>query len=280
MNEDSATDTAADGASDMAKEVIRKLDEIDFTSIFLIIVVALVLTWVLRRVIPWVSGKVPTSARLFVLGMLPILRLVITVAAIALIVPRVVNLTRENVLVIGGALGVALGFGFKDLIAAMVAGVIAIFDKPYRPGDWVRVGEDYGEVQNVGLRAFSMTTPSDDVVTVTHDRVWSMNIVNANDGASTLQCTAEFHVSGEHDEAALRRRLREVALTSPFLNYTKPVKVVGSEEPWGMLYKLRAYPFDARDQFDFITDMTLRGRACVRDSGGTSGVAGAVGISP
>jgi len=265
------SDNPVEATQETAREVIRKLDNIDFSTIVIIAVAALALTWVLRRIIPWIAHKVPARYRLIVLGMLPILRLVITVLAIGLIVPEVVNLTRDNLIVIGGALGVALGFGFKDLISSIIAGVIAIFDKPYRPGDWVKVGDDYGEVKNVGLRAFQMVTPGDDIVTVTHDRVWGANISNSNDGASTLMCVAQFHVSGEHDEERLCRSLREVALTSPYLNYARPVKVVAAEEAWGMRYKLRAYPFDARDQFDFVTDMTIRGRETVKACGGQSG---------
>ena len=37
--------------------------------------------------------------------------------------------------------------------------------------------------------------------------------------------------------------------------------MVAEEQPWGTLYRLRAYPIDARQQFRFITDLTVRGKA-------------------
>ena len=40
----------------------------------------------------------------------------------------------------------------------------------------------------------------------------------------------------------------------------EPVIIVASELPWGTQYRLKAYPIDARNQFDFMTDLTLRGK--------------------
>ena len=269
--------SAGEAAERAAENLIRAFDEIDFVYIALVVGVAVGLIWVLRRFVPWIAKYVPTRYRLPTLGILPIARLVILVVAIALIVPEVINLSRENILVIGGALGVALGFGFKDLIASIVAGVVAVFEKTYRPGDWVRVGEHYGEVVRVGLRAFQLRTASDDVVTITHDRIWSEHIANSNDGATTLMDVVEFFVAPDHDAERVRAALREVAMTSAYLDYSRPVAVQLSESPLGTHYKLKAYPFDLRDQFEFISDLTVRGKRALRDAGAkqvTAAVAG------
>ena len=42
-----------------------------------------------------------------------------------------------------------------------------------------------------------------------------------------------------------------------------------SQKPWGTRYQLKAYPFDLRDQFSFISDMTARGKIAVLAAGGT-----------
>jgi hypothetical protein len=52
-------------------------------------------------------------------------------------------------------------------------------------------------------------------------------------------------------------------LTSPFLQIEKPVTVIVSEKPWGTHYRLKAYPIDLLQQFHFITDLTLRGKAAL-----------------
>ena len=170
-------------------------------------------------------------------------------------------------MVIAGGASVAIGFAFKDYVSSLIAGVVAVFERPYRPGDWVSINGDYGEVQSVGLRAIRLRTPTDDIITVHHLFMWQGNVSNSNDGARTLMCVADFYVSPAHDAHAVRCALRDTAITSPYLEYDKPVLVVLSEEPWGTHYQVKAYPFDMRDQFLFISDLTVRGKLALRDAG-------------
>lgn len=149
----------------------------------------------------------------------------------------------------------------------LIAGVVAIFERPYRPGDWVRIGDDYGEVRSVGLRAITVQTADDNAVVIPHGRLWTDNVSNSNDGAKTLMCVADFYLQPRHDAALIRTLLRDVALTSAYLDYAQPIIVVLSVKPWGTHYKLRAYPFDMRDQFAFASDLTVRGKQAVFEAG-------------
>ena len=262
-----AVENAVDGAEENAQQLLRALDNISFGQILVIVLVAVGLIWAVRRFFPWLSKFVPTRYRLLVLGTAPVLRLIIILIAVALIIPEVLILNRENIIVIAGASAVAIGFAFKDLVSSLIAGIVAIFEKPYRPGDWVKVGDDYGEVRDLGLRSFTIVTPNDDVVTVAHDRLWQENIINGNDGADTLMCVANFYVEPDHDAEIVRARLKQVALTSPFLSYRRRTVVELVQTPYATHYKVKAYPFDMRDQFRFVSDITVRGKAQLRKLG-------------
>ena len=218
----------------------------------------------------------PTRFRLYVLGAEPVARLLIIVVAIAWIVPILFNVTLQNFLLIAGAISVAIGFAFKDYVSSLLAGVIALFERPYRAGDWVRVGDDYGEVRHVGMRSLRLVTPDDDLVTVPHLKLWDENVSTSNDGANTLMCVAKFHVAGAHDARALRSALQDVALTSAYLEYARPVAVIVNQETWGTRYQVKAYPFDLRDQFLFISDLTVRGKEAIRELGAQEAEAFAV----
>ena len=172
----------------------------------------------------------------------PITRLLLLTAAILWIVPIIFNITFQNFLVIAGAASVAIGFAFKDYVSSLIAGVVAIIERPYRPGDWVKVGGDYGEVRTVGMRAIRMLTADANVIVIPHSKLWTDNISNSNDGSRTLMCVANFYLEPRHDAAALRAALQDVALTSAYLDYAQPVIVVLAEEPWGTHYKLRGLP--------------------------------------
>lgn len=261
--------SGSEAAGDATVKLINDIQDISFVTIAMVIVLAWLGIFAARKVLPYLAERGPSQTRLYLLGAVPIIRLFVLVTAVFWIIPLIFNITFQNFLVIAGAASVAIGFAFKDYASSLIAGIVAIFERPYRPGDWVRIEDDYGEVREVGLRAIRLQTAADDTVTVPHDRIWTNNISNSNDGARTLMCIAEFFLAPGHDAERVRSALNDVALTSAYLHYGKPVLVMLSQKPWGTRYQLKAYPFDLRDQFSFISDMTARGKIAVLAAGGT-----------
>lgn len=259
---------ALENSPQQTMQLINSLQDINFLKIVLIVLGIWLTVFALSRVLPFLAERGPNQLRLFLLGAVPISRLLLLTLAIVWIVPLIFNVTFQNFLVIAGAASVAVGFAFKDYISSLIAGIVAVIERPYRPGDWITVDGDYGEVLNVGMRAIRINTAADNVITIPHDKLWTSNISNSNDGARTLQCVTEFYLDPDHDGACVRAALQDVALTSAYLEYDQPVVVVLQETPWGTHYKLRAYPFDMRDQFLFISDLTVRGKQAIAECGG------------
>jgi len=261
-------DSTSEKAKDGAVQLINDLQDINFLHVVAVVFAAWIVIWLARKLLPLVAERGPSQARLYILNAVPIIRLLTMTMAILWIFPIIFNVTFENFLIIAGGASVAIGFAFKDYVSSLIAGIIAVFERPYRPGDWVKIGDDYGEVRSVGMRSLCLQTAADDLVTVPHTRIWEENISNANNGARTLMCVANFYVHPDHDADAMRSALREVALTSAYLQYSKPVLVMLADEPWGTHYQVKAYPFDLRDQFAFISDLTARGKTAIRRVGG------------
>lgn len=267
---------AAAGGVAAVSDVVRDLSEIPFLTIGLVLVGAWLLAIAVSRLLPKLAEALPGRFRIRVLPWVPVLRLAIVVVAFILIVPMVISPTPQNLFAILGALGIALGFAFKDLVSSLVAGVVAVFEMPYRQGDWVRLGDAYGEVTGVGLRAVNLVTPADDVVVVPHNVLWTDNVYNSNDGERTLMVVTRLYLEPDHDGRRMRERLNEVVWTSPWLDGTRPLVVHVVEEAWGTRYELKAYPLDARDQFHFRSDLTIRAKEVVRDLGARFATAPAV----
>lgn len=55
------------------------------------------------------------------------------------------------------ALSVGLGFGLQEIIANFVCGLILLFERPIRVGDWVTVGDTQGTVSRIRIRATTIT---------------------------------------------------------------------------------------------------------------------------
>jgi small conductance mechanosensitive channel len=248
-------------------QIFNRLDQIDFTRIVIIVVAAWALIKLVEWLFPWLAKRVSARLRLFLLPSIAVVRLVILIIAVAMIFPLVVKASLQNLVAILGVTAVALGFAFKDYISSLIAGIVAIYERPYRVGDWVSIGGAYGEVRSMNLRALRLYTPDDTVVSIPHINIWSQNIYNANDGSRNLLCVAHFYVDPAHDAALTRRKLHDVALTSPYLDMNHKIRVIVQEQPWGTHYQLKAYPLDSRDQFQFISDLTVRGKAALANLG-------------
>jgi small conductance mechanosensitive channel len=244
-------------------QIVRDLENINFIGILITALVAWLLIMIVQHFFPWLAERLPGGFRFYILPLAPILRVLILLIALVRIVTFVIQPTVQNVFAITGALAVAVGFAFKDYVSSVIAGVVALYERPYRPGDWIKFGEEYGEVQELGLRAIKMRTADDDIVTIPHGRIWDKNVVNANDGRRTLQCVTEFFLQPSHDAHLARQLLYDVAVTSPYINLSRAVEVLVFEKPWATRYIIRAYPVDARQQFQFISDLTVRGKAAL-----------------
>jgi small-conductance mechanosensitive channel len=247
--------------------VVKSLEQISFVRILFVIAVAWILVRVMQWLIPWIANRMPGRLRLYVLPLEPILRLLIIVVAGILIVPMVVEPTPQNLIAILGAAGLAVGFAFKDYVSSLIAGIVALYERPYRPGDWVQIDGTYGEIQSLGLRALRLVTPDDAMVIIPHKKIWDTNIHNANAGKRGLLCVADFYLGPDHDAFEVRHKLHSVALTSPYVQLDRPISVIVSEKPWGTHYKLKAYPMDGRDQFQFTSDLTVRGKTALANMG-------------
>ncbi len=54
--------------------------------------------------------------------------------------------------VVGGALGVGIGFGLQKVASNLISGFLLLFDRSIRPGDVITIGENYGWVTKMSAR--------------------------------------------------------------------------------------------------------------------------------
>ena len=75
--------------------------------------------------------------------------------------------------VFSGALGLAVGFGLQKTFGNLIAGIILLMDRSIKPGDVIVVGDSFGTVGKIGVRAVSVVTrdgkehliPNEDLMT-------------------------------------------------------------------------------------------------------------------
>ena len=232
-----------------------------------IVVSAGLLAGLTRRLFRRLADKVPPRFRMTVLRGSPVLRVIIGLTAVGLVIPIVVEPTLQNVLTLIASVGLAIAFALKDYASSLVAGLAAILENMYQPGDWIELAGAYGEVKKITLRAVRLVTADDTEVIIPHSRLWSTSVANATSGSRSLLCVTRFYLHPEHDALAVRRVLEGLAATSEYWKPDSAIAVVVAEQPWGTEYKLKAYVHESREQFAFTTDLTVRGKAALTSLG-------------
>ena len=250
-----------------AWSVLRKLFWQDLLLIAAVFVLARLLSFAIRSVILYFAERVHPRLRLPFLRTLPIVRLLVGLAAVTVIVPILVEPTFRNVATLLAGVGLALAFTLKDYGSSLMAGWAAVLENAYQPGDWIEVDGAYGEVKSIGARATRIVTADDTEVLIPHTRLWSANLFNASSGNRSLLCVADFYLHPDHDAALTRKKLEEVAQGSSYRKPESPVTVIVLEKPWGTHYRLKAYVKESREQFLFLTDLTVRGKQAIRSLG-------------
>lgn len=255
-------------AQEIAPAALDLFKEITLPLIFQACFAGLVaygLLFLIRSAANVLSERVPRRFRLIIKQSVPFLKGVVLVFTIGYLLQLFLNLTGSNLIALTGTIAVALGFAFKDYASSIIAGVVNLFEGPFRMGDRIQIGEHYGEVIDYGLRGVRLQTPDDNAVTIPHNTTWTTPISNANSGQLEAQVVTEFYFAHEADTELAVEILYQAAYSSRYTQLKLPVMVVVSEETWATHLKLRAYPMDARDEFVYKTDLILRiKKACAR----------------
>jgi small-conductance mechanosensitive channel len=208
----------------------------------------------------WISEKVPRKFRLLIKQALPFWKGLILIVATFYLLNLFLNLSQSNILALTGTIAVALGFAFKDYVSSIIAGVVSLFEAPYRVGDRVKIGDHYGEVVGYGLRGIQLQTPDDNLVTIPHNKTWTEAVSNANSGKLEAQVATDFYFAHHADAEQVISILYQAAYSSKYTQLKLPIVVVMQEHFWGTQFKLRSYPMDARDEFVYKTDLVRRAR--------------------
>lgn len=229
-------------------------------TVLFLLIVAWLLFWLLRRTMLHLAQALPARSRPRLTQWIPVLRLLFQLVSVMLVI---MLLTESPIATLVSVL-VAIGVIMRDYFSSLIAGIIALWETPYRPGDWVELGGHYGKVKEVGLRTVHLVTPDDTLVIVPHATIWNGVVANANDGQPDHLCVANFYLHPDHNAKAVRQKLRDVAITSPYIRLDKDAKVIVLEKPWGTHYRVKGYPVAGDDEFMFISDLTVRGKDALR----------------
>jgi len=173
------------------------------------------------------------------------------------------RIDADTLKLLGGGLAVAIGFAMRDLVAAIIAGVMIMFDRPFQVGDRVMYAGEYGDILQIGLRSVRMRTLDDNIVTIPNNKVLTDVTSSGNYGALDMQVAMSFYIGIDQNVELAERLVRESLLTSRYVFLDKPVVVLVTQvlDKAGYVavhLRGKAYVLDVIYEKAFETDVNKR----------------------
>lgn len=125
------------------------------------------------------------------------------------------GLDFQNLAIVAGALSVGIGFGLQNIVNNFVSGLILLFERPVRPGDWVIVGATEGYVRKVSIRYTLIQTFDRAEVLVPNSELISNQVTNLMLSDAFGRVTIPVGVAYGTDTRKVRDLLHKVAREHP-----------------------------------------------------------------
>ncbi|MEM8694869.1 MAG: mechanosensitive ion channel domain-containing protein [Pseudomonadota bacterium] len=123
----------------------------------------------------------------------------------------------------GGAFGLAIGFGMQKTIGNLIAGIILLMDRSIKPGDVIAVGDSFGWVNKIGIRAVSIITRDGKEHLIPNEILMTEEVENWSYSSLEVRVNIPIGVSYNADlDLAHELMLETAAESSRVLNNPKP----------------------------------------------------------
>ena len=88
------------------------------------------------------------------------------------------GINMDKLTMVLGALSVGLGFGLQHIVNNFFSGVLILFERPIKKGDWVIVNGQEGIVTNIKIRSTELKTFDETSVVIPNADILSNSLVN------------------------------------------------------------------------------------------------------
>lgn len=143
-------------------------------AVVILVVGFVVAGWAERAVFRLVNSRGETTLARFLAG---IARYAVVVMVLVMVLQQFGVKTASIVAALGAA-GLAIGLALQGTLQNIAAGVMLLFLRPFRIGDFIDTGSAKGTVQEIGLFATELKTYDGLYVLAPNSSVWGSEITN------------------------------------------------------------------------------------------------------
>ncbi len=135
------------------------------------------------------------------------------------------GLSLDKFTIVAGALSVGIGFGLQSIVNNFVSGLILLWERPIRVGDWIVVGDEQGIVKKINVRSTQIETFDRASLIVPNAEFISGRVKNWMHNDRTARVVVPIGVGYGSDPEKVRRILLDVAKASKEVLKEPPPRV-------------------------------------------------------
>ena len=147
--------------------------------------------------------KIEPTLRGFLQNLVKLLLYIIVILTAA----NVMGVPLTSFVTLLASAGVAISLAMQGALSNFVGGMTILLLKPFRAGDYVKIGDTEGTVQSIGLFYTEMTTPDNKHISLPNSNLTNTAIVNFS-REGTRRLDVSFGVSYDADIERTRQTLR------------------------------------------------------------------------
>ncbi len=160
--------------------------------------------------------------------------------------------------VLGGTIGVGLGFGLQKVVSNFVSGIIILLDKSIKPGDVIETGNVYGWIKSLGSRFVSVVTREGKEYLIPNENFITQQVVNWSYSDNLVRIKTQVGISYKSDvEKAMTLVKQAAEKNSRILDEPEPVCLLKDFGNSSVNLELRFWIQDPREGIDNIKSTVL-----------------------
>src|SRR6478672_3034349 len=141
-----------------------------------------------------------------------------------------------------GVLAIIVGFAGQNLFAGIIGGIAIQINRPFKLGDWLKVGDTYGEVREINWRSTRLCTNDDIYLDIPNNEMVSHQIVNLHYPTEVHAMRIRVGVEYKNPPNVVRDALYRAASTANGVLAEPKVKVFLVDfADFAVIYEIKYY---------------------------------------
>lgn len=162
--------------------------------------------------------------------------------------------------------GIAVGFAARDSLENFISGITILIDEPFKVGDNIEIGNQFGEVDEITLRSTRIRTLRNQIVVMPNTQMITQQLIN-HTKRNTIRIDIPFGIAYKDYPAEAREVLLAlVADDDRILRTPAPTVVVNEMGASSVNMTLRFYLRDPKDERPMQWEYTEKVREALRDA--------------